>query len=226
MSSTTTATSHDHVLRLLHRVDPYQGFDASAHPLDLQGWNGDSRLFGDLIRRVDPQLVIEVGTWKGMSAVTMGKELQKLGVGRGLVCVDTWLGALEFWRDHDDPTRYRSLAMRHGYPSVYYQFLANVVHSGLQDVIVPFPQTSTIAARWFLERQIQADLIYVDGSHEENDVFVDLAYWWLVVRPGGVLFGDDLGWPGVRAAVSAFAAEHQLRVEVVENNFWVIQKPR
>lgn len=226
MSSTTTIESvHDRILRLLHRVDPFEGFDATPFHLDLQGWNGNSQLFGDLIRRVKPQLVIEVGTWKGMSATTMGKHLQQLGSGRALVCVDTWLGALEFWRDQEDVTRYRSLAMLHGYPSVYYQFLANVVQCGLQDVIVPFPQTSTIAARWFLERQIQADLVYIDGSHEENDVYADLVYYWMVTRSGGVMFGDDLGWPGVRAAVAEFAAQHKLQVEVVENNFWVLQKP-
>lgn len=209
----------------LHRIDPYAGFDPQPYPSDLQGWHGDSPFFGELIRAVKPGLVLEVGTWKGQSALNMARELDRLGPGRQLVCIDTWLGAIEFLTDHDDPDRYRSLGHLHGYPTVYYQFLANVVHAGLQHVVVPFAQTSTNAARWFLQHGIGADLVYIDGSHEENDVYADLVYYWLVAKPGAVVFGDDIGWLGVRNAVTTFARENGLQPRYRDDNFWLLQKP-
>ncbi|MEZ6037733.1 MAG: class I SAM-dependent methyltransferase [Planctomycetota bacterium] len=220
--NTATIAGRPDLLRRLHHVDPYEGFDPSPWPLDLQGWNGQNPFFGELIAALDPKLVIEVGTWKGQSAVTMAKALQLRGPGRALVCVDTWLGAVEFIGKHDDPER--ALGMTHGYPSVYYQFLANVVHEACDDVIVPFAQTSVNAARWFLQHGVQADLIYIDGSHEENDVFLDLTYYWQVAKPGAVLFGDDLGWAGVHAAVAAFAAQNGIDWRTRDGNYWVMQK--
>ena len=140
-----------------------------------------------------------------------------------IVCVDTWLGALEFWTDQNDPERYSNLQLRHGYPSVYYQFLANVCHKGFQDMIVPFPQTASIAALWFRCYGIVADLIYLDASHEEEDVYQDLCNYWAIVANNGVLFGDDYSWDGVRLAVERFAKEERRQVSFVADK-WILRK--
>ena len=118
---------------------------------------------------------------------------------------------------------------RHGYPTVYYQFLANVLYAGLQDYIVPLPNTSGIAARFLEKLKIQADLIYIDGSHDEEDVYADLASYWKLLRPTGVLIGDDWGAGqmefGVICAVNRFMTkERQLKVQVWDNK-WFVQKP-
>ena len=139
--------------------------------------------------------------------------MERAGLPGGVLGVDTWLGSLEFWTDKDDASRYGSLELRHGYPTVYYQFLANIKRRGLQRRVVPFPQTSAIAARWLAQRGARAELIYVDASHDEPDVAADLAGYWPLVAPGGVLFGDDYDWDSVKAAVDAFAAANGLRVE-------------
>lgn len=225
-----TRPSVPRILPLLHAVPPWEGFDATRYPEDLHGWNGTHPIFETLIREIEPRLVVEFGSWKGCSAVTMGAALRALPTPadgpRQLVCIDTWLGALEFWRDHEDPERYRGLKLRYGYPTVYYQFLANIVRAGLDDIVVPFPQTSLIGARFLLERGISADLIYIDASHEQSDVLADLTYAWAVARPGGVLFGDDFtAWPGVQQAVRHFSTGMQLDLEVVDENFWVLRKP-
>lgn len=218
------ATSPSPLLQRLHEVDPYAGFDADAVPLDLQGWNGTHPLLTEIVQKVRPRLVVEVGSWKGQSAVTFARALQQLGPGRTLLCVDTWLGGLEHWRNREQPDFFASLRLQNGYPTLYRQFLANVVHCGVQDVVVPFPNTSLNAARWLLHEGVAADVVYLDGSHEENDVFADLTYYWQVARPGGIVFGDDLGWPGVRAAVDRFVQQQGVPVGV-RDNLWVLQKP-
>lgn len=208
---------------LLHGVDPYDGFDPAPWPDDVAGWGSQSPAFGELIEAIRPSRVIEIGTWKGGSALTMANHLERLGLDCEILCVDTWLGALEMWTDITDPLRHGSLRLRHGYPTLYYTFLANVVRAGRQNRITPFPVPSLTAAQWCALHGVLADLIYLDGSHEEEDVYQDLLTWWDIVRPGGVLVGDDWGWDGVRLAVQRFAAENHLAV-THRHDKWEIHK--
>lgn len=206
--------------------DPFEGFDADRYPLDLHGWGSDHPIFRQVLAEAKPQLVIEVGTWKGASAIHMARCLQELGLKAQILCVDTWLGAIEFWGDKQDPERYLSLGLKNGYPTVYYQFLANVAKAGFQDVILPFPQTSMIAARWLFQQNVQAQAIYIDASHEEEDVFQDLCSYWKILAPGGIMFGDDYDqyWPSVRAAVRRFSQMIALAHDEGDGK-WVFRKP-
>lgn len=209
---------------LLHATNPYQDFDHTTYPNDLSGWGSDSPAFENLIAQATSlDLIIEVGTWKGGSAITMANALSKHGKNAQILCIDTWLGALEFWQNHQDPERYQSLQLKHGYPSVYYQFLANVCHAGHQKRIIPFPQTSATAALFLRTHGIQSQLIYIDGSHEEEDVYQDLLDYWPILAKGGIIFGDDYTWDGVRLAVTRFAKEQHLKI-TFEADKWLLTK--
>lgn len=215
------------VAQMLFPVSPYDGFDASRWKFDPQGWNGNSPLFTKLVAEVRSAIAIEVGSWKGQSAIHLASRMAQQRSDAQLVCVDTWLGSFDWWLNPAAPPL-TDLAPQNGYPTLYYHFLANIVHAGLQGFVVPFPATSTIAARVFIARGIKAELIYIDASHEENDVYMDIAYYWHVLRDGGVMFGDDYRsdfYPGVVRAITAFAQEQGLQHEVVDGQFWVLRKP-
>ncbi|MFK7740799.1 MAG: class I SAM-dependent methyltransferase [Planctomycetota bacterium] len=212
---------------MLHPTNPYEGFDASAYAYDPQGWNGDSPLFDRLIEELNPGLTVEVGSWKGMSAIHMATKMAQQRGDAQLLCVDTWLGSFDWWLNPSKPPL-TDMGLVNGYPTLYYQFLANIVHAGLQDVVVPFPATSTIAARLLLLRGVKADLIYIDASHEHNDVYSDMAYYWHTLREGGVMFGDDYRaeyYPGVVQAVAEFTEQHGVEAEIVDGQFWLLRKP-
>lgn len=110
-----------------------------------------------------------------------------------------------------------------GYPSVYYTFLSNVVHRGVQPQVIPFPAPSNLAAAFLARRGAKVDLLHIDASHEYEPVSADLRAWWPLVRRDGVMFGDDyLGhWKEVKRAVDDFAAEKGLRVWQ-EGHKWLI----
>jgi len=39
------------------------------------------------------------------------------------------------------------------------------------------------------------DIIYVDGSHDPSDCLYDISVSWTMLKPGGVMMIDDVGWP-------------------------------
>ena len=187
-------------------------------PLDLQGWGGNHPIFSDLINKIKPNLIIEVGTWKGQSAINMARNLKKTNPQGKIYCVDTWLGAVEFWDTLNNAER--SLNQKFGYPQIYYQFLSNCIHENVLDVIIPFPTTSSIASKYFKAKQIKADMVYVDASHDEVDVLQDIQNYLPLVNHGGVLFGDDYcTFTGVREAVNKSGN----KFEVIDERYWVIK---
>lgn len=192
-------------------------------PEDTSGWNGNNDIFGKLIELVLPKLIIEVGSWKGQSAITMAEYIKNQSYNTKIICVDTWLGSLEFWGDLAD-TPERNLNLKNGYPQIYYQFINNVKHHNVQDVILPFPNTSYIAYQYFLNKNITADLIYIDASHDELSVYNDLTNYYQILNKDGIIFGDDYNnWSGVKLAVDKFTSENHLVLKIEDDNYWIIE---
>lgn len=184
---------------------------------DFQGWNFKHEIFSDLIRDLHPNTIIEVGTWKGASAITMATICRALALfDTKIYCVDTWLGALEFWTDLKE-TQERDLMLKNGYPSIYNQFLSNVIHNKVQDMIIPVPNTSFIGAKILQHYGVKAELIYIDGSHEYEDVLSDIKVYKELCT--GVMFGDDYNWPYVKMAVN----DSLKNIQIVDN-FWIWRK--
>ena len=216
-------------MRLIHPHSPYARVGADPDLLDLQGWgSSDSPVFAEVFRQIRPRTVVEVGAWKGRSAVRMAEAARALGLETTIVCVDTWLGGL----DHLLSDEWRAqLRMADGIPRLYSVFLANVVHSGLAERIIPFAQTSTTAAAFLLRCGVEVDVLHIDASHEEADVLADARAWWKILRKGGVMIGDDYhptAWPGVVNAAHVFAGETGCRLQgggPPPFQKWVVQKP-
>jgi len=212
-------------------VRPYESFRvmADAWPLDFSpDFDGTNPLLADAAREaaVGGSLIVEVGTWKGLSA----KALATACPAATLLCVDTFCGNVEHWlaRDADSvlPYQLSTRLWHHGRPALYQQFLANVIKLGLTDRLIPFPITSVEAARWCAHHGILCDLVYLDAGHSFVDVLLDLKAWWPIVRPGGTLIGHDYGGrhAGVEQAVTLFAANADIEIDVLGGQFYQMQK--
>jgi hypothetical protein len=202
---------------------PYEGFDVAPYASDLQGWNSSHPIFGQLINRIKPSVIVEVGTWKGASAIHMAGLAKAHKPDCRIVCIDTWTASNKsLWVQ---PKLREVYERRNGFPTVYWQFLANVVHAGHSGTILPLPVTSSCGAEIFQHYQVAADLIYIDAGHSLDDVAFDLKHYWPLVRPGGCLFGDDYMevWPGVCQAVIQFCAAHRLRLLTNREKWWVFK---
>lgn len=68
------------------------------------------------------------------------------------------------------------------------------------------------------------DVIYVDGSHEEDDTLMDLLLSYGLLRPGGVMLVDDYrqpAFPGVKRAVDHFESVFHSRVTRIHDQYQV-----
>lgn len=198
---------------LFNDHDPYTEFKTDKYSVDLQGWNGNHPVFEKIIKEIKPELILELGSWKGQSATTIIKEAVKYYKDTVLICVDTWLGSSEHWDYNRENACFDSLKLINGYPSLYYQFLANIVINKLSENIIPFPQTTAAAYEVFKRLGLVFDMIYLDAGHDYESVLFELNKYWDILKPGGILIGDDITWVGVEKAVKEFSSVNSIPVE-------------
>lgn len=220
----------DEVLSRLGWQDAFADFVPHAAP-ETWSWHFDHAFIDKLYRRIpQPQVVAEVGSWLGNSAIkaTTFYASQLKWRDMTLFCIDTWLGSCEHWLPQGADVG-KNFPRTNGYPVIYEQFLSNIVYSGMQEQIVPLPQTSINAARIIgyyqqAEKLPLFDWIYIDASHFTVDVMMDIHTYWNLLKPGGLLFGDDWSWGTVAAGVKDFADMHGLTIEASYYT-WTIWKP-
>lgn len=152
------------------------------------------------------EVVIEIGSWLGNSARFFASKIPEHGK---VYAVDHWLGSKE---QQSDPF----------IPNLYEQFLSNIIHFGLTHKIIPIKMPSTEAAKYL--NGVKPDLIYIDGSHETEDVLDDLRAWYPYVKDHGIFCGDDWTSEAVAKAVKIFAKEQNLVIHSPSHNFWVLHK--
>jgi len=158
----------------LYKIDPFESYEPNFSSFDRSGW-GLHGLFAYLITRLTPKIIIEVGTWKGNSAIHMAEIASSLKLSTEIVCVDTFTGSPEHWiQSHsqsfnDDRTfsdYYDDLKITRGRPTLFEIFMNNCICAKVANRITPFPVSSDTA--WYVLNTlgVKAEVIYVDAGHE------------------------------------------------------------
>jgi len=185
--------------------EPYRSI--TILPFNAHGWfrEPNFRALSRIVRENQVRVAVELGSWLGASALCIARMLPEAGK---LYAVDTWLGSTEH---HEVPEYAAHL------PTLYQQFLSNVVHAALTRRIVPVRMTVAEAAGALA---VTPDLVYVDASHDEESVLADIRAWHAKLAPGGILCGDDWQHAPVQCAVTQAAGELGFAVEGEESFWW------
>jgi predicted O-methyltransferase YrrM len=199
--------------------NPYDGFPVEAwQPEDPHVWDSRHEWFHKMIDELRPRIIIEVGSFKGGSAIHMATRLKELGLDAAIVCVDTWLADKWLWLD---PYWKPHLHFAHGRPDYYNVFMRNVIEAGLTEYIVPLPMPSQAAARMLFQLDVSAQMVYIDGSHERRDVYLDLQnYYDNLLDKGGVMLMDDVDFAnpmfeGLICDLTQFVVERHMTFSVL-----------
>lgn len=155
---------------------------------NIQGW---SRFLDLYKQQVDSAVsgahFVEVGAWKGRSTAFMAVEILNSGKAIKFDVVDTWQGSQEHQND---------LEIKEG--TLFNVFKQNL--APVEGTFTSLQMTSLAAAEQYADASL--DFVFIDASHEYDDVKADIEAWLPKVKPGGTLAGDDTDWPGVRKAIT------------------------
>jgi predicted O-methyltransferase YrrM len=124
---------------------------------------------------------VEIGSWKGRSTISLA-----LGLAGGIVhAIDPHTGSSEH---------------QHGSPiDTFPEFEANIARAGVAASVDPIRTTSHDARCRFEAGTI--DVLFVDGSHDFEDVLLDIDDWTSALRDGAEVAFNDPCWPGVNRAL-------------------------
>jgi MMP 1-O-methyltransferase len=169
---------------------------------DVPGWLSDEE--GEALYELAQActgkgVIVEIGSWKGKSTICLGLG-SRAGNGVRVFAIDP----------HAD--------YRHG------EFKDNIERAGIADLVTPVQGLSQQVAADFDE---PIELLFVDGSHEEDDVREDFEKWVpKVVERGTVAFHDTTWHDGPRKVVAEkIFGSHQFRdVRFVIGSTTIAQK--
>lgn len=180
--------------------------------VNMEGWNSATPLFGELIFQSQPKVIVEAGVWNGASLVHMATICKERGLSPILFGCDVFYGHAT---DHIGHLPDQMMPPNWRTPSRYDQFLFNIKAHGHDDCIIPVCDFTAWAAKILAKWEVVADLVYVDAGHDEEFVYADFCAYWKLLRSGGVMGFDDLGYKGVVAAVGRFGKENDLSLNIV-----------
>jgi tRNA A58 N-methylase Trm61 len=124
----------------------------------------------------DP-LVVEIGSFKGRSAIALGLGLKAAGGKGRVIAIDP----------HD---------LVEGQ---FEDFVGNIRRAGVDDVVEPIRSTSHAARHAVPDGAVR--VLFVDGSHEYDDVVQDVRDWESALSPDAVVAFNDPYWRQVSRAL-------------------------
>lgn len=170
-----------------------------------------------------PVVFIEVGVLYGRTSIRMAERIMakashKPNLKNSIVLsIDTWLGDMALW----NLLNWKDTVLQHGgTPQDYDCYVGEVQASTARHYIAPLRLNSQIAARLLHQKGVLADLIYVDGSHDYEDVLTDLHRFSRLLTPCGSMFGDDFSLEQVKAAVQKYSKDHGLKIDTIPMRTW------
>lgn len=181
----------------------------------IDGWFDFTRFYDSVIDRMPNNFVfVEVGVWKGKSLSYFVVESIKKNKTGTIYAVDHWLGSEEHQKNSwaYDP-------LTDTVDGLYNEYCKNIdpIRSYIKDI----RDSSINASKQFLDNTI--DAIFIDASHDYDNVCLDISCWHKKVKNNGIISGHDYDWPGVRLAVNSFANKHSMGVASY-NNVWELTK--
>ena len=161
------------------------------------------------INKLDKFSVLEIGCYEGKSSCWISDNLLK-HPDSFMVCVDTFKGSIEH-KDQDN------------LDSLYKTFMHNMLLSkNSHKVHVKIGDSKQVIPS-YKDIKLKFNFIYIDGSHEKEDVIIDGMNCYDLLEDNGIIIFDDYGWSldgtsyPVKEAIEVL--ETKLKLELVSSGW-------
>lgn len=161
----------------------------------IDGWFDFEDIYSVVVRFCPPNAhFVEVGAFLGKSTSFMAVEIVNSGKEITFDVVDTWEGSAE----HQAGAEHQRKTVLEG--SLYENFKRNM--KPVAHIINPIKCASLDAAKRYEDGSL--DFVFLDASHDYENVKADIIAWRSKIKPGGYLAGHDFQtlFPGVVQAVT------------------------
>ena len=186
---------------------------------DIEGWFDWMDLYKAMLDRANNNAhFVEVGSWMGKSACYMAEHIKQSGKQIKFDCVD-------IWDDNSTEIAYRTM-MEHAKKlnmTLLEVFKGNLAKYGVFDRVNAIKTTSANAAMLYADGSL--DMVFIDASHDFDNVMTDLKAWYPKVRSGGEFAGHDYFYSvdGVQRAVKEFCSANKIKFDIV-GQCWYVKK--
>jgi hypothetical protein len=172
-----------------------------------EDWFTYPQLYKNMIEKYgEGSHFVEVRSWKGRSAAYMSVEIINSGYNIRFDCVDTWEGSIE----HQELDEIKE-------KKLYDIFLDNI--KSVMHVVNPKKMTSLDAAKSYRDESL--DFVFIDASHEYQDVLDDINAWMPKLKIGGTIAGHDYGRYDVNLAVNDYFKGKKFEIS---EDCWIYEK--
>ena len=161
----------------------------------------------------------EIGVWAGNTSM----QFLRLGISE-LHMIDPWsvepYKKSKEYKNYDEYLAKYSKILNIEKQDVDFQEYYDAIYSEVRAKCGMDPRVTIhrmTSDEWFANKPEKLDWIYVDGDHGYEGCLADLENSLKVVKPGGLIMGDDYYWPkaswgkeGVTNAVDRFCKRYML----------------
>jgi predicted O-methyltransferase YrrM len=167
----------------------------------LEGWCSDLKAttLVDLVLKVKPNIIVEIGVWGGKSLVPMACALQANGKGT-IFGIDPWDSNASIEETLEEANKtFWSYA---NHDTIFRGLVHKIDQFALHDHVILIKNTSEDAA---LIPGI--DILHIDGNHSEKTSYGDVCKWVPLMNSGGWIIFDDMTWTEKGINTTARAVE-------------------
>lgn len=169
----------------------------------IRGWCTFEKLYSDMVKNSESgDIFVEIGSFHGQSAAYMAVEIINSKKDIKFYCIDVWDGphnTLDMFLKCTDPVK---------------------------EYITPIHSSSLVTHNQFKDNSLK--FVFIDSSHQYEDVKNELEKWYPKVKKGGVLAGHDYHhtgeWAGVGKAVDEFCLKNNITLTPIGQLSWCINK--
>lgn len=178
---------------------------------NIPGWFDYEDLYREMADKYPSGHFVEIGTYKGRSAIFMLEYISDKNYFAALDVVDPW-------------NNIGNVGSELVGEEVYQEFLHHLGSVKLNenlDVLI-HRMTSLEASYQYYDNGL--DFVMIDSDHDNWECYNDLRAWFTKVKVGGTIAGHDFDQPSVFKSVERFCKENDLTYNSHPGHCWVIEK--
>lgn len=169
----------------------------------MNGWMPPMRgvVLYDMIRAMQPNIVLEVGVFAGRSLVAQALALKDNGHGM-IYGIDPW-HCNRCLEGITDPPTIEYWTKNVSLHEIHNECVDAIWRFGVQDHVVLIQARSSDCQHLFPT----ADMIYVDGNHSEAIALRDVETYLPKLKQNGLFWFDDADWDSTKKALQLLASQ-------------------